>query len=53
MCDAEKIPVIMISSTDPEEYKKRAEAFGILTFLKKPLNKDEVVAAIQKTLGQS
>ncbi|HXE41881.1 MAG TPA: response regulator [Candidatus Baltobacteraceae bacterium] len=51
MCDAEKIPVIMISSTDPEEYKKRAQDFGIMTFLKKPLDKEAVVAMIQKVLG--
>lgn len=49
--DAEKIPVIMISSTPPEEYKKRAEAAGILTFLKKPLDKEQVTRAIQKVLG--
>lgn len=52
MCDAEGIPVIIISSTDPQKYKARAEAFGILTFFRKPIDKDELLAAVEKTLSK-
>jgi len=51
MYDAEKIPVFIISSTDPEKYKSKAEAAHILTFFKKPLDMEALLAAIQKTLG--
>jgi two-component system sensor histidine kinase ChiS len=53
MCDAEKIPVFIISSTEPEKYKGRAEAAGIMTFFQKPLNKENILAAIQKVLGEN
>lgn len=52
MCDAEKIPVIIISSTDPEKYKTRAESLGILTFFQKPLDNKKLLAAIEKTLAK-
>jgi CheY-like chemotaxis protein len=51
MCDAEKIPVIIISSTDPEKYKDRAHAAGILTFFHKPVDKQKLLDAIHATLG--
>jgi two-component system sensor histidine kinase ChiS len=51
MCDAEKIPVIIISSTDPNEYKQRAQAAGIMTFFKKPVDTGKLLEAIHATLG--
>jgi two-component system sensor histidine kinase ChiS len=53
MCDAEKIPVIIISSTDPEKYKTRAEASGILTFFQKPLNKEDLLPAIERKIREN
>jgi CheY-like chemotaxis protein len=53
MCDAEKIPVIIISSTDPEKYKDRAHAAGILTFFHKPVDKQKLLDAIHATLGDA
>jgi two-component system sensor histidine kinase ChiS len=53
MCDAEKIPVYIISSTDPEKYKNRAHAAGILTFFHKPVDKQKLLEAIHVTLGDA
>ncbi len=47
---AENIPVIIISSLDPEEYKARALAAGIAIFFRKPVDNDKLLAAIQTTL---
>jgi len=51
-CDAEKIPVFVISSSDPAEYKARAHAFGVLTFFKKPVDNQELLTAIEAQLGK-
>ncbi len=51
MCDAEKIPVIIVSSLDPEQYKARAQAAGIPTFFRKPVDRQKLMAAIQSMLG--
>jgi CheY-like chemotaxis protein len=53
MCDAEKIPVIIISSTGPEKYKERAQAAGIMTFFHKPVDKQKLLEAIHATLGDA
>lgn len=52
MCDAEKIPVIIVSSLDPEKYKERAMAAGIPIFFRKPVDKAKLLEAIQSTLGE-
>ena len=52
MCAAEKIPVIIISSSDPEVYRERAQAAGILTFFKKPVDTRRLLSAIHVTLGE-
>lgn len=51
MCDAEKIPVIIVSALDPELYKAKAQAAGIPTYFRKPVDKDRLLAAIQTTLS--
>ncbi|HEU6447408.1 MAG TPA: response regulator [Verrucomicrobiae bacterium] len=51
MCDAEKIPVFIISSSDPEKYRNKAEAAHILTFFQKPLDTNALLTAIKKTVG--
>jgi CheY-like chemotaxis protein len=53
MCDAEKIPVIIVSTLDPEQYKTRAQAAGIPTFFQKPVDKEKLLAAINTTLGEA
>lgn len=51
MCDADKIPVIIVSALDPETYKEKAQARGIPTFFRKPVDKDQLLAAIHDVLG--
>jgi len=53
MCDAEKIPVIIISSLDPETYKTHAQAAGIPTFFRKPVDRQQLLEAIQARLGKT
>jgi len=52
VCDAENIPVIILSSLDPEEYKERARKAGILTFFRKPVDNHKLLEAIQTMLIQ-
>ena len=51
MCDAEKIPVIIVSSLDPEQYKTRAKAAGIPIFFRKPVDREQLLQAIRSLLG--
>src|SRR5271154_598582 len=51
-CDAEKIPVFVVSSSDPAEYKTRAHSFGVLTFFQKPVDNEKLLAAIEAQLGK-
>jgi len=51
MCDVEKIPVIIISSLDPEHYKSRAQSAGIPTFFRKPVDREQLLGAIHGILG--
>jgi CheY-like chemotaxis protein len=51
MCDADKIPVIIISALDPEKYKDRAKAHGIPTYFRKPVDKEKLVEAIHGMFG--
>lgn len=53
MCDAEKIPVIIISSTDPEKYRDRAQAVGIMTFFQKPVDKQLLYDAVRAKIGEA
>lgn len=48
--EAERIPIIIISATDPAKYKNQVPAKGIVACFCKPLNHDELFAAIHRTL---
>jgi two-component system, cell cycle response regulator DivK len=50
----EKIPVIIISSEDPAKYQDRARQSGIVTFFQKPVDKVQLLAAVEVfTAGDS
>lgn len=49
--EAEKIPIIIISATDPAKYKDQIPAKGIVACFQKPLNHDELLATIEAALG--
>jgi CheY-like chemotaxis protein len=53
MAEAKNIPVILISTADPAEAEPRALAAGAAAFLPKPLDKDKLVATIQKFIAQN
>jgi len=46
-------PVIIVTGGDPAKYKERALAAGAVGFFQKPVNPDELVAAIQHALGDA
>jgi two-component system KDP operon response regulator KdpE len=50
MSRAARTPIIIISSTDPEEYQHRARTAGIAATLQKPVDKEELLEVIHSTL---
>jgi CheY-like chemotaxis protein len=51
--EAKHIPIIVITGGDAAKYKDRAMAEGAIAFFHKPVNNDELLATIQKTLGEN
>jgi CheY-like chemotaxis protein len=49
--EIENIPVMIISGTEPAKYQERIADFGIKACLHKPLNKEELLKAVQSVLG--
>lgn len=47
------IPVFIVSSLEPEKYKKRAEAAGISTLFRKPVDERKLLAAIKAEFGEA
>ena len=50
--ETEKIPIIMISATDPEKFKDRARSAGVVASFHKPIDMDKLLAAIQTALAR-
>jgi CheY-like chemotaxis protein len=53
MSEASHVPVVIISGTDPAKYRDRCLAAGATAYLHKPLNMDELIATIQKAIGEN
>jgi two-component system cell cycle response regulator DivK len=51
--EAANIPVIIITSEDPAKFKEKASAAGAVAFFQKPINHEEFLIAVRRTLGQS
>jgi CheY-like chemotaxis protein len=49
--EAKNTPVFIISGGEPAKYKDRALAQGALAFFQKPINHEELRAAIRQTLN--
>ena len=47
------IPIIILTGRDPFSNKERALSAGAQAFLQKPVDNDELLASIQKALGQN
>ena len=52
MEEAKHIPVMIITSGEPEKFKARALKAGAVGFFQKPVNNDELLAAIRRTFGE-
>jgi CheY-like chemotaxis protein len=50
--EVEKIPIMIISGSEPDTYKDRVAAAGIKVFFHKPLDKEALVAAIEEAIGE-
>jgi DNA-binding response OmpR family regulator len=50
--ESQRIPVIIISGGDREKYKGRLDAVGAVAFFQKPINYDELITTIHKTLDE-
>ncbi len=50
--EAETIPIIIISSTDPAQYMDRATAAGVVACFHKPIDYDKLLEVIHATLGE-
>jgi DNA-binding response OmpR family regulator len=47
------VPVIIVTARDPYGNRERALRAGAKAFLQKPVNNDELLAVIQKCLGET
>lgn len=50
--ESQQIPVIIMSGGDREKYKSRTDAIGAVAFFQKPINYDELINTIRKTLDE-
>ena len=51
--EVNKIPIMIISGSDPDTYKSRVAVAGINVCFHKPLVKEALVTAIQQALGEN
>lgn len=51
MDELKDIPIFIITGGDANQYRDRSLASGALAFFQKPINNDELMAAIQQTIG--
>lgn len=47
------VPIIVLSARDPQTSRERALQSGAETFFQKPVDNEELLAAIRKALGES
>jgi two-component system KDP operon response regulator KdpE len=51
MDELKNTPIVIITGSEPEKYKDRALAAGAVNFFHKPIENEELLAAIRRTLG--
>jgi CheY-like chemotaxis protein len=52
MEEIKDIPIVIVSEGDPAHYKKRAIAAGAVAYFQKPVQPEELVAALKQILGE-
>jgi two-component system alkaline phosphatase synthesis response regulator PhoP len=50
--ESKDTPIIIITGSEPAKYKDRALALGAAAFFHKPIDHEELLGVIRKTLGQ-
>jgi CheY-like chemotaxis protein len=50
--EAKSIPVIIITGSDPSKYKAQALSAGAVSYFQKPIDNDQLLAAIRSILGE-
>jgi CheY-like chemotaxis protein len=51
--EAKDIPIFIITMGDPEQYRNRAFAKGAAAFYHKPIDHEDLLATVRKTIGES
>jgi DNA-binding response OmpR family regulator len=51
MDEGKDVPVIVITASKEEQFKKRSLQAGAIAYFQKPFDNDELVAAIRKAIG--
>lgn len=51
--EAAKIPVIIITSGEPEKFKEKALSAGAVAFFQKPINDEEFLLTVRRLIGQA
>jgi len=51
--EAKNTPIFVMTAGDPEQYKNRAFAKGAAAFFQKPINNDDLIAAVKNTIGET
>lgn len=50
--EAKNIPIIVLTGADPAKFKERAMAAGAACYFQKPVDPEELLAAIRQALGE-
>lgn len=53
MEECRNLPVVIISGSEPEKYKKRALDAGAVAYFQKPVEPAELVASIEQLIGKA
>jgi len=51
--EAKHVPIIFVTGADPKKYRDRAMQAGAANFFLKPVKPDELIAAVNATLGRN
>jgi CheY-like chemotaxis protein len=50
--ETKNIPIVVITGSDPVEYKARALAAGAISFFHKPINNDDLLTVLREALAK-
>ena len=53
MDHAKDVPIMMMTGSNPEEYRARSLKAGAVAFFQKPVDPEELLAAVHRTFGEN